>query len=60
MALVGVIAGSYLIEMLLGTPDWEQIGYHALTPQFTDTQSVLLATATGDFGSAIAAPVGRQ
>jgi manganese transport protein len=42
-ALVGVIAVCYLIETLLGAPDWGQVAYHAITPQFTDTESVLLA-----------------
>lgn len=41
--LVGVIAACYLIEMLLVAPDWAQIGYHAVTPQFAGSESVLLA-----------------
>lgn len=42
-SLVGVIAVCYLIEMLLGAPDWGQIATHAIIPQFSGTQSVLLA-----------------
>jgi manganese transport protein len=42
-ALVGVIAGCYLIETILDRPDWGQIGLHAVTPQFQGSESVLLA-----------------
>jgi manganese transport protein len=42
-ALVGVVAGSYLIETFLDGPDWAQIGYHVVVPQFAGTNSVLLA-----------------
>ncbi len=42
-ALVGVIAGCYLIELVIGKPDWGQIAIHSVTPQFADTNSVLLA-----------------
>lgn len=42
-ALVGVIALCYLIETILDRPDWGQIGLHAITPQFSGTESVLLA-----------------
>src|SRR6266571_1672465 len=42
-ALVGVIALCYLIETILDRPDWGQIGLHAVTPQFSGTESVLLA-----------------
>ncbi len=41
--LVGVIATCYLIELFMGKPDWGQIGISAITPQFSDTNSVLLA-----------------
>ncbi len=40
---VGVIAVCYLIEMLLGSPDWGAIGMGAVTPKFDGTESVLLA-----------------
>ncbi|MBI5033416.1 MAG: Nramp family divalent metal transporter [Chloroflexi bacterium] len=43
-AFVGVIALSYLAEMIMGRPDWGQIGYHAVVPQFSGTESVLLAS----------------
>jgi manganese transport protein len=42
-SLVGVIALCYLIETFLDRPDWGQIGLHAITPQFSGTESVLLA-----------------
>jgi manganese transport protein len=42
--LVGVIAASYLIETVLDKPDWGQVLYHAVVPQFSGAQSVLLAT----------------
>jgi manganese transport protein len=42
--MVGVIAFCYLIETLLGRPDWGQIAYHAVVPRFSGTESVLLAT----------------
>ena len=40
---VGVIAFSYLIETIMEKPDWGQIVYHSLVPQFSGTESVLLA-----------------
>jgi len=43
-SLVGVIAFCYVIETLLGRPDWGQIAYHAVVPIFQGTESVLLAT----------------
>ena len=43
-ALVGVIAGCYVIETVLDQPAWGEIAYHAVVPQFSGTQSVLLAT----------------
>ncbi|HEX6479216.1 MAG TPA: Nramp family divalent metal transporter [Ktedonobacteraceae bacterium] len=42
-ALVGVVAGSYLVETLLDRPDWGQIAYHSVVPQFAGTSSVVLA-----------------
>jgi manganese transport protein len=42
-ALVGVIAVCYLIEMVIGTPDWGMIGLHAFVPQFSDSESIFLA-----------------
>jgi manganese transport protein len=43
-ALVGVISVSYLIEIILVHPDWGQVAYHAVVPQFSGAESVLLAT----------------
>jgi manganese transport protein len=43
-ALVGVIAASYLVETILARPDWGDVLYHAVVPQFAGAESVLLAT----------------
>ncbi len=43
-ALVSVIAFSYLIETVLGRPDWGQVLFHAVVPQFSGQESILLAT----------------
>lgn len=43
-AFVGVIALCYLLETLLGYPDWRQIAYHAWVPEFRGTESMLLAS----------------
>jgi manganese transport protein len=43
-ALVGVVAVSYLIETILDRPYWPNVLYHAVVPQFSGTESVLLAT----------------
>jgi manganese transport protein len=43
-SFVGVIAVCYLIETILDRPDWLQIGYHVVVPQFSGTESILLAT----------------
>jgi manganese transport protein len=42
-AMVAVIAVCYLIETILDKPDWGLIGYHAITPQFADTESILIS-----------------
>ncbi len=42
-ALIGVISISYLIETILGKPDWGQAVKHAFVPQFSGPESVLLA-----------------
>jgi manganese transport protein len=42
-ALIGVISISYLIETILDRPDWGQVAYHAVVPQFSGPQSILLA-----------------
>ena len=41
---VGIIALCYLLETIFGRPDWGQIAYHSVVPQFKGTESVLLAT----------------
>jgi len=41
--LVAVIAASYLIETVLDHPAWGQVLYHAVVPQFSGSESVLLA-----------------
>ena len=43
-ALVGVIALCYLIETVLVKPPWAVIAYHAVMPQFSGTESILLAS----------------
>ena len=42
--LVGVIAVSYLVETILDRPAWGLVLYHAVVPQFSGAESVLLAT----------------
>ncbi len=42
-ALVGVVAASYLIETILDRPDWGLVAQHAVIPQFSGPESVLLA-----------------
>ena len=43
-AFVGVISISYLVETILDRPDWGQVLYHSVVPQFAGSESVLLAT----------------
>ncbi len=43
-SLVGVIAVCYVIETVLDQPDWGIIAYHAVIPQFSGTESILLST----------------
>jgi manganese transport protein len=42
-ALVGVVAGAYLVETWLDRPDWGQVALHAVAPVFSGSESVLLA-----------------
>jgi manganese transport protein len=42
-ALVGVVAFCYVIETILDQPQWSQVIYHAVVPQFAGPESVLLA-----------------
>ena len=44
-SFVGVISLCYLTELMLGSPDWKAVGYHAFTPQFSGTESIILASA---------------
>ncbi len=43
-ALVGVVAASYLVETILDRPNWSNVLFHATVPQFSGTESVLIAT----------------
>jgi manganese transport protein len=43
IALVGVIAASYLVETLLDRPNWNLIAHYSVIPQFSGTDSILLA-----------------
>lgn len=43
-ALVGVIAVCYIVETILDRPDLQQVAFHAIVPQFSGVESVLLAT----------------
>jgi manganese transport protein len=42
-ALIGVVAGSYLIETILDQPNWGAVLHGTFVPQFNGTESVLLA-----------------
>jgi len=42
-AMLGVIVLCYLIETVLDKPDWGDVFYHAVVPQFAGAESVLLA-----------------
>ncbi len=42
-AMIGVISISYLVEIFLVNPDWKEVAYHAVVPQFAGPESVLLA-----------------
>jgi manganese transport protein len=41
---VGAVAISYVIETIIDRPDWGQVAYHAVVPQFQGPESILLAT----------------
>ena len=43
-AFVGVIAVCYLVETVLGHPDWKLVAFHSVVPQFHGAESILLAT----------------
>jgi manganese transport protein len=42
--LVGVVALCFLIETILDRPEWGVVAFHAVVPQFSGVESVLLAT----------------
>jgi len=42
-AMLGVIVLCYLVETILDKPDWKTLAYHAVVPQFSGAESVLLA-----------------
>ena len=42
--MVSVIAVSYLLETILDRPEFKTILYHSFVPQFSGTESILLAT----------------
>ena len=43
-ALVAIVTVSYLIETVLDRPNWGNVLFHSVVPQFSGTESVLLAT----------------
>jgi manganese transport protein len=43
-SFVGIIAISYVIETFLDKPNWGIVAYHAVVPQFSGPESILLAT----------------
>ena len=43
-ALVGIVAVSYLVETILDRPNWGDVLFHSVVPQFSGAESVLLAT----------------
>lgn len=42
-SMVGVIALSYIVETIIVKPVWGQVAYHAFVPQFSGSESLLLA-----------------
>ena len=43
-SMVGIIALCYLIETVIVKPEWGKVMYHAVVPQFSGSESVLLAS----------------
>ena len=43
-AMVASIAVCYLIETIIDKPEWGRVFYHAVVPQLSDTESILIAT----------------
>jgi len=42
--MIGVVAISYVVETIMDRPQWNVVLYHTFIPQFSGTESVLLAT----------------
>jgi manganese transport protein len=42
--MVGVVAVCFLVETILDKPDWGQVLFHAVVPQFSGAESVILAS----------------
>ncbi len=42
-AMVGMVALSYVVEMIIVKPVWGEVAYHAVVPMFNGSQSVVLA-----------------
>ncbi|MEZ4861789.1 MAG: Nramp family divalent metal transporter [Caldilineaceae bacterium] len=42
--LIGVVSICYLVETVLDRPEWGQVLYHGVVPQFAGRESVVLAT----------------
>jgi manganese transport protein len=43
-AMIGVVAASYLMETFIVKPNFGDVVYHALVPQFSGAESILVAT----------------
>lgn len=43
-AFVGIVSVSFLIETVLDRPNWSDVLYHVVVPQFSGADSILLAT----------------
>jgi manganese transport protein len=42
--MVGVVAVCFLVETILDKPDWGQVLFHAVVPQFSGAESIILAS----------------
>lgn len=40
---VAVVCASYLLELFLAKPDWQQVAFHTLVPSIPNSQAVLIA-----------------
>ncbi|MBU1626541.1 Nramp family divalent metal transporter [bacterium] len=43
-SMLGVVAVCYIIVTIIDKPEWGKVFYHAVVPQFSGTESVLLAS----------------